>query len=107
MNNSPAVQAVTDVGEPVHRARYMMATRAIHPHLGDISRDTPHLALIYAETAVGDYIGEWVTGIGAVNVRFPRATTRALTAEERARYDGKVVAVGGTVRPLKIEAGGQ
>jgi len=42
-----------------------------------------------------DYIGNWVTGFGYINVRFPRATTRDLTPAERARYDGAELELSG------------
>jgi len=80
--------------------RYLMATTATHV-LGDISRDEPHLALIYGEDG-DDWIGEWVTGIGYINVRFPKATTRELTAEEVALYDGRVVQAGNGEYRLRI-----
>jgi hypothetical protein len=78
----------------------MMATKAIHT-LGDISRDAPSLAIIDGEDG-DDFIGEWVTGVGYVNVRFPKATTRELTAEERAEYNGKLIDTAGAVRPIVI-----
>lgn len=72
--------------EPVVVApdRYMMATQALHT-LGDISRDEPGLAIIYGETET-DFIGEWATGFGFVNVHFPKESTRPLTEEERQHY---------------------
>jgi len=77
--------------------RYLMATTARHA-LGDLSRDQPHLALIYGEDG-DDWIGEWVTGIGYINVRFPKANCRELTAEERAEYQNRIVQAGnGTFR---------
>lgn len=66
--------------------RYMMATAAIHK-LGDISRDEPDLCFVHDEDG-GDYIGQWVTGFGYVKVRFPKATTRDLTEQEKAHYHG-------------------
>jgi hypothetical protein len=72
--------------------RHMMATTATHV-LGDLSRDEPSLALITGEEG-GDWIGEWVTGVGYINVRFPKATTRELTDDERAEYHGRVVQAG-------------
>jgi hypothetical protein len=72
--------------------RYLMATTATHV-MGDLTRDKPSLALIYGEDS-DDWIGEWVTGIGYINVHFPKATTRQLTAEERAEYDGRTVQAG-------------
>lgn len=77
---------------PVKLPRYMMATTAMHK-LGDISRDEPDLAWITDEDG-DDWIGAWVAGYGYIHVRFPKATTRGLTAEERAHYDGKVLALG-------------
>jgi len=77
----------------------MMATRAIHT-LGDISRDEPSLAIIYEE-AGENWIGEWATGLGMVNVLFPKASTRELTDEERSLYRTKVI-VGGAGAPRPI-----
>lgn len=74
--------------------RYMMATTAIHKQ-GDISSDTPDLCDIYAEEG-DDYIGQWVTGFGLFDVRFPKNTTRELTREEKTRFDGKMIAVNDT-----------
>ena len=82
--------------------RFMMATKAIHK-LGDISRDQPHLAVIYGEDNDA-YVGEWVTGLGLVNVRFPKETTRELTDDERRLYASKVVVVAGRVTPTGVTA---
>jgi hypothetical protein len=87
---------------PDRSDRYMMATTAIHK-LGDISRDEPALAVIYGETET-DWIGQWVAGLGMVNVRFPKATTRELTEDERAFYRTKVVQVGSAVERIRIDA---
>lgn len=76
--------------------RYMMATRAIHK-LGDISRDKPDLCWVRDEDDEA-YIGAWVAGFGYLNVRFPKSTTRELTAEERERFDGSQLVMGN--RPL-------
>lgn len=89
--------------------RYMMATRARtaritgSPAAGhdDISRDEPSLAIVYRETEI-DYIGEWATGFGFINVHFPKDTTRELTDAEKALYRGKAIEVGGMVRPTVI-----
>ncbi len=83
------------------RDRHMMATTATH-QCGDISRDQPSLAIIYGETDT-DYIGEWATGLGLVNVRFPKATTRNLTDAEKQQYSDKVIVTGGIARPIRIE----
>lgn len=80
--------------------RYMMATAAMHP-VGDISRDQPSLAIIYGEERE-DWIGEWATGIGFINVHFPKATTRELTDDEKAYYGSRFIEVAGRVRPIDI-----
>lgn len=70
----------------------MMATHAFH-QLGDISRDQPDLALITGEDE-HDWIGQWVEGLGYIDVRFPKGTTRPLTADEAERFNGRVIAEG-------------
>lgn len=87
------------------RRRYVMATAAAHK-LGDLSRDPAHLALVYGED--GDaYVGRWIEGFGYFDVRFPKATTRDLTADEIAEYDGRLVAINGEpISALDIVAGG-
>jgi len=84
--------------------RYMMATQAIHA-VGNISRDEPSLAIVYRETE-RDWIGEWATGMGFVNVRFPKETTRELTDAEKAFYRTKLLEVGGMTRPIRIDEEG-
>lgn len=74
--------------------KYMMATKAIHL-LGDISSDEPDLCAINSEDDE-NYIGSWVTGMGYINVKFPKATTRELTEEEQQRFHGKVVGIPGS-----------
>lgn len=79
----------------------MMATRATH-QLGDLSRPDPHLALIHDETDA-EYIGEWVAGIGYINVRFPKSSTRELTDDEKETYRGMRVVCGGINAPIVID----
>jgi hypothetical protein len=57
---------------------------------GDLSRDEPDLAIIGSED-VENYIGNWQTGFGFINVRFPKETTRELTEEEKTFYRTKFV----------------
>lgn len=73
--------------------RCMMATTAIHK-LGDISRDKPDLAYIFSEDD-DNYIGNWATGLGFINVRFPKTTTRALTGEETSYFQGRRIVLSG------------
>jgi len=72
-------------------SRYMMATKAYHG-LGDISSEEPDLCVIHGEDKE-NYIGNWVTGLGFCNVRFPKKTTRELNSEEKEKFDGKKVGV--------------
>lgn len=65
--------------------KYMMATDAFH-QLGEISRRDPDLCVVISETET-DYYGSWVFGIGFINVRFPKSTTRHLTDDEVAYYN--------------------
>lgn len=82
--------------------RFMMATKATH-QLGDISRDEPSLAYIDRDDG-DDWIGQWVTGFGYINVRFPKDTTRELTAEERARFSQMdVESSNGIVSPIGVQ----
>lgn len=86
--------------------RYMMATIA-HTFDGrDISRDKPDLAIIYDQVP-GSYVGEWATGFGFINVRFPIETTHPLTDAEKDFYRGKRIAMGGTSRPILIDEEGE
>lgn len=64
--------------------KYMMATKAIH-QLGDISSDTPDICRVHEEHDE-HYVGEWVTGLGFINVKFPKETTRNLTEDEIEKY---------------------
>lgn len=74
--------------------RYMMATKAIH-QLGDISRGEPDLCVIRSEDA-DNYIGNWVEGYGFINVKFPKRTTRELTDEEKEKWHGRQITIGGS-----------
>jgi len=65
--------------------KYMMATTAIH-QAGDISRDDPDLCVIFEEDDT-NYIGNWVTGLGFIDVKFPKETTRPLTEQEIEKYN--------------------
>ena len=74
--------------------RYMMATTAIL-NLGDISSKEPDLCVIYSEDEE-NYIGNWVTGFDFIDVKFPKATTRELTDEEKEKWNGQQIAGGGS-----------
>lgn len=81
---------------------YMIGTVAVHT-LGDISRRKGDLCYVHSETEV-DYIGNWVTGLGFMNVRFPKVTTRPLTEEEVKIYNQKYVYLsGGVTSKLKVD----
>ena len=71
--------------------KYMMATKAMHK-MGDISSDEEDLCIVFSETDT-DYIGNWVTGFGFVNVKFPKETTRELTTAEVEKYNKTYVQI--------------
>lgn len=63
---------------------YAIGTTAIH-NLGDLSREESDLC--YLDREIDDYyIGNWVTGYGFFDVKFPKETVRELTEEERIKY---------------------
>lgn len=64
--------------------KYKMATTAIH-QLGDISSEEEDLCFVYAEDE-DNWYGQWVTGLGFFDVRFPKSTTRDLTEQEVEKY---------------------
>lgn len=71
-----------------------MATTAFSHGGDDISRDSPDYAAVTHQ--VGEnYYGSWVTGFGFYNVKFPKATTREMTDEERKHYEEMQLAIGG------------
>jgi hypothetical protein len=67
-----------------------VGTVAYHK-LGDIGRDEDFFA-VTGEDA-DNYYGNWLTGLGFVNVRFPKATTRELTDAERTMLAGQSVVI--------------
>lgn len=74
-------------------SHYMMGTRAVHFFAGDISREEPELCLVYNQDGE-DWIGQWVEGLGFFDVRFPKASTRDLTEEEKRLYHKRRLVVG-------------
>lgn len=84
---------------PCMSPRHMMATKAQHTR-GDISRDEPDLALVYADDGVA-WIGEWVIGYRFSGVRFPKETTRELTDDEVKKYEAISVQIA-SQPPFKI-----
>lgn len=71
----------------------MMATKAIHK-LGDISRGCCDLCLVFdCKETEDNYVGNWVEGLGFIDVKFPKNTTRELTQEEEDYYKDKVVVI--------------
>ena len=82
------------------KPKYMMATKAIHK-MGDISRDKPDLCIINSEDE-SNYIGNWVTGYGFVEVEFPKETTRELTEEEIKNYNKSFIRLSDNP-PIKLK----
>lgn len=81
--------------------KFMMATTAIH-QLGDISRDQEDICRIEREEG-DDYIGSWVTGFGFIEVRFPKSTTRDLTADDVKFYDGRKYRIGSSQPAIALK----
>lgn len=83
--------------------RYMMATKAVHK-LGDISRETPSLCVVYGEE--GDqWVGRFLIGHGFFDVRFPKETTRELTKDEKKEWNGSAFGPGGLTMDVVIFPG--
>ena len=71
--------------------RVLMGTEAYH-QLGDISRDEPDYFYASGEDNE-NYYGAWVTGLGYVNVRFPKATSRPMTDGEAQWFAAQTVVI--------------
>lgn len=69
----------------------MIATKAYHK-LGNLSRKQPGYCIVNKEDA-DNFYGHWVEGLGFIDVRFPKDTTRELTPEELKDYNSKVVVI--------------
>ena len=83
INSEVAISAPCDT--------HLMGTKAYH-QLSEISRDKP--GIFHAAHETDDYwIGSWVEGFGFFDVRFPKDTSRALTKEEVAHYEGRHYAI--------------
>lgn len=81
-------------------AHYMMATKATHKLVGNVSRSEPNLCIIRREEEK-TFIGRWVTGlVNLFEVRFKKRTTRELTNEEKKKYHGMEIAVSGSGRRI-------
>lgn len=79
--------------------KYMMGTKAIHK-LGDLSREEPNLCYVHSEDD-HNYIGNWVTGFGFINVKFPKDTTRNLTEDEIVKYNKTYIQISNQP-PIKL-----
>jgi len=91
------------VGDYASKTRYMMATIARAKDGSNISRTPADICIIDREEADA-YIGLWVTASPDINVRFPRATTRELTAAEKLYWNGHKLRVGKTLHcEIRIE----
>lgn len=77
-----------------------MATTAIHS-AGDISRNPPDICQIFSKDTK-NYIGNWVTGFGFVDVKFPKSTTRKLTKKDIKKYHGMMLGMSDMVCFLNL-----
>jgi hypothetical protein len=62
------------------KTKKMLATKAYHK-LGDISREKPSLCIVN-EADEDNYYGQWESGFGFINVRFPKETTKEIECQE-------------------------
>jgi hypothetical protein len=81
-------------GEP--RGRYMMATQAFAGENYRLELERPDICIIFEEDEE-NYIGNWVEGLGFVDLNFPKETTRDLTEEEKEKYHGQGYEIEGVV----------
>lgn len=63
----------------------MWGTTAIHK-LGDISRKRPDYCVVGLNPVGGYYIGNWITGFGFIEVKFPVETTKPLSRKEMSAF---------------------
>lgn len=70
---------------------YKIGTKA-NTKAGDLSRPAGDLCIVFKDTGK-NYIGNWVIGLGFVNVKFPKKTTRSLSMEEKAYWNGRKVGI--------------
>ena len=96
---------------PVPTIRYMMGTIAHHGCAGDVSKESPHICLVYYEDEDGnDWIGQWLEEPEVFDVRFPKQSTRDLTWEEKQLYHKRRLVVGNnthTCGGVDLEQAGQ
>ncbi len=73
-----------------------MKATAAHHQLGDLSSSVPDWCVVTEEDE-DNYYGRWVLGMGFFNVRFPKATTHELTAEDERAFNAMVprIRIGG------------
>jgi len=86
------------LGRAVREGKIKVGSTALHA-LGDISRegipdDMLEFKLIHVDDESEDgehWVGNWVAGLGFVNVHFPKDTVRELTPAEAESLAGKEV----------------
>ena len=74
----------------------MWGTTALH-QLGDISRDKGDFCVVDDKLIDGNYIGNWVTGFGFIEVKFPANTTKTLTRKQRYNFNKSTIVLNGCV----------
>ncbi len=87
----------------LEKVRFMMATKASHT-MGDISRDSPSLCIVYGEEDE-HWVGRFLTGFGFCDIRFPKKTTREPTKQEKEIWNGEAFGVGGRVLNVVVFPG--
>ncbi len=83
-------------------SKYMMATKAMHGHHGDLSREKPDICTIVKQDEENFY-GMWLTGPGYFNILFPKETTRELTPKENEYWNKRSIQINNQ-SPQKLKA---
>jgi hypothetical protein len=65
--------------------KYMMATKSWHPAFDWSEGNEPELCFVYNEDNE-NYYGNYIEGIGAFDVKFPKSHCRPLTEKEAIQY---------------------
>ena len=80
----------------IKKTRVMWGTKANH-QLGDISREMGDFCVVSYKPVDGSYVGNWITGIGFVGVKFPVFSTSTLTRKQRYTFNKSSFYIGSSV----------
>ena len=89
LKNNTLEKEIKNMRKPVNKDQYCLYAmgKEAHHKLGDISRDEYDLIQVFEEDEDNCY-GNWLTGYGYVDVRFPKTSVRPLTKKEIDKWEG-------------------